>query len=342
MSTHIERIDTRTAPEATLRALHELYLVRDAELEPVGDPPVPFEQRMIDWQNLLESEAAPRFALWDGHEVAATSGAYMDLEQNLENAFGWVYVRPSQRGKDLGRLVGAPMLDEVQAAGRTRFSTELNQGRPEEKIARAAGMRAAYTEKRSRLSFQDLDWNLMELWVKRAEERASDYELIFIPGPMPEEHVDAFCELWQVMNTAPREDYEEDDEVLTPEVLRDWEVKSDARQLDPLLYLARHKPTGALAGFTEVTCHRLQPDLVWQGDTAVDPEHRNQGLGRWLKGAMALQLRESHPGVRRIDTYNAGSNAPMLSINVEMGFKPIMIETVWQGNLATIRQNLSV
>jgi hypothetical protein len=32
----------------------------------------------------------------------------------------------------------------------------------------------------------------------------------------------------------------------------------------------------------------------------------------------------------------------MLSINVEMGFKPIMIETVWQGDVATLRERLSV
>ena len=87
-------------------------------------------------------------------------------------------------------------------------------------------MKPAYTEKRSRLAFQDLDWDLMERWVKRAEERASEYELIFMPNPMPDEHVDAFCELWKVMNTAPREDYEEEDEVTTPELWRDIEAKA--------------------------------------------------------------------------------------------------------------------
>lgn len=342
MPTRIELIDTRTASEETLRALHELYLDRDAELEPVGDPAMPFEQRLIDWRHLLETEETPHFALWEGSEIIATSGAQMDLEQNLENAFGWVYVRPGHRGNNLGRAISAPMFDLVQSAGRTRFAVEMNQGRPEEKICELAGMKAAFTAKRSRLSFPDLDWSMMEMWVKRAEERASDYELLLIPSPMPEEHLESFCTLWQVMNTAPREDYEEDDEVLTPEVLRDMEAKEEARAKDFLLYVARHKPTGAFAGFTGVICHRLRPDFVWQGDTAVDPEHRNQGIGRWLKAAMALELRESHPEVLHIDTHNAGSNAPMLSINVEMGFKPVMIETVWQGDLAFIRKNLSV
>ncbi len=342
MPNRVEKIDTRTAAESTLVALHELYLARDAELEPEGDPPVPLKARLVDWRHPLDSEAVPRFGLWEGSQIIATSGAFMDLEQNLDNAFGWVYVHPDHRGRDLGRAVATPMLDEVEALGRTRFAFEINQGRPEEKIAEQAGMRPAFTERRSRLSFGDVDWALMESWVERARERASEYELLFIPSPMPEEHLEAFCELWQVMNTAPRDDYEEEDEVLTPEVLRDMEAKDEAKERTSLVYVARHEPSGEFAGFTMVTRHRLQPDLIWQGDTAVDPAHRNQGLGRWLKAAMALHLREHDPDVRRIDTYNAGSNAPMLSINVEMGFKPIMIETVWQGDVATLRERLSV
>jgi hypothetical protein len=32
----------------------------------------------------------------------------------------------------------------------------------------------------------------------------------------------------------------------------------------------------------------------------------------------------------------------MLSINIEMGFEPIMTDTVWQGDLATLRERLRV
>lgn len=342
MSTRIELIDTRTAPVDTLRALHELYLARDEELDPVGDPPVPIEQRLVDWQNILESEAIPRWALWKDSMIVATAGFFVELEQNLDNAFGWVYVHPEHRGHNYGRTIARPMFDAAEADGRVRFAFEMNEGQSEESIARVAGMKHAYTEKRSRLSFPDVDWPMMQLWVKRAEERASDYELLYLPSPIDDEHLEAFCELQFVMNTAPAEDFEEEDQVITPEIWRDIEVKEEARARDLLTYIARHQPTGAFAGFTTVFCHRLQTDLVWQGDTGVDPAHRNKGLGRWLKAMMALELRSEYPDVLRIDTYTARSNAPMLSINIEMGFKPIMIETVWQGDLAMLREKLSV
>jgi GNAT superfamily N-acetyltransferase len=341
MSTRIEYLDTRLAPEESLRALHELYLTRDAELQP-ADPPVPFAQRMADWRHLFETVPVPRWALWEGTEVVATSGMYYDLEQNLENAFGWVYVHPRRRGAGYGRAIAVPMFDAAEDNKRTRFAFILKDGRPEEALTRRAGMKPAYREQVSRLLFQEVDWDLMDSWVARAGERASDYELVFFPSPIDDRYLEAFCDLVFVMNTAPSEDFEEEDEVMTPENWRDLETKMGLRGIELLSYVARHQPTGDLAGYTTVGYHRLQPDLVDQLDTGVDPKHRNKGLGRWLKAAMALKLRDEYPQVQRIDTENAGSNQPMLSINIEMGFKPILIQNVWQGDLATLRENLSV
>ena len=111
-----------------------------------------------------------------------------------------------------------------------------------------------------------------------------------------------------VMNSAPREDYVEDeDEIMTPEIWRDLESKYGVRgEREILTYVARHKPSGKFAGFTTVAFKRLQPDLVEQWDTGVDPAHRNKGIGRWVKAAMAFELRDRYPTVRRIDTENAG------------------------------------
>ena len=83
---------------------------------------------------------------------------------------------------------------------------------------------------------------------------------------------------------------------MTPEIWRDLEAKYGVEAgREILTYVARHKPTGELAGYTNVAYRRLQPDLVEQWDTGVDPEHRNKGLGRWVKAAMALKLRETYP-----------------------------------------------
>lgn len=341
MSPQIEFVDTRVSPEQTLEALHELNVIWDDEVLP-GDPPVPLAQRVVDWRYLLDSEGSPRWVMWKGPDIIATSGMYVDLVQNLENAFGWVYVHPQHRGAGHGRAIAKPLFEAAEKDGRTRFACAVNHGAVEEALLSRAGLRSAYREKVSRLDFRTVDWSLMETWVDRARERAADYELLFMKSPVDDEHLEAFCRLMLVMNTAPREDYVEDEEVMTPEIWRDLETKMAARGREILTYVARHKPSGRFAGYTNVAYKHLQPDMIEQWDTGVDPAHRNLGLGRWVKAAMALELRKTYPDVRRIDTENAGSNAPMLSINIEMGFKPILVQNVWQGDTAGVREALSV
>ena len=70
--------------------------------------------------------------------------------------------------------------------------------------------------------------------------------------------------------------------------------------------------------------------ILNQGFTGVYPEYRSQGLGRWLKAEMMHKLLSERPEVKFIRTTNANSNAPMLKINAEMGFKPYMANIIWQ------------
>ena len=55
---------------------------------------------------------------------------------------------------------------------------------------------------------------------------------------------------------------------------------------------------------------------------------------------MIERIVAEYPAVTRIDTGNAASNESMLNINVAMGFKPVHIKQVWQGDLATARARL--
>ncbi len=47
------------------------------------------------------------------------------------------------------------------------------------------------------------------------------------------------------------------------------------------------------------------------------------------------------PEARYIRTENAGSNAPMLTINIKMGFRPAWENTIWQIPLADARRYVS-
>lgn len=339
MAIQIEQIETPSAPDALLRELARYYVVVEAEDMP-GDPPTPFAMRLADWRQNLDFYPVKRWALREDGQMSAVGVVAYDLEQNLENGTFRVHVHPEKRGRGYARAIAGPMFDELEAAGRHRVDTWVKKGEPAESLMARLGLKSVYVDKRSRLTIADLDHELMRSWVERSQERADDYELIYQTVPFPDEMIDKFCEMTLIMNTAPREDVEEEDEVLTPEMWRKLEATVIASQCQLHTVIAAHRPTGAYVGYTQIKTQDLQPDLAWNWDTGVDPGHRNRGLGRWLKASMIERIVSEYPDVERVDTFNAGSNEPMLNINEAMGFRPVHLSNVWQGPLATVREKL--
>jgi hypothetical protein len=63
-------------------------------------------------------------------------------------------------------------------------------------------------------------------------------------------------------------------------------------------------------------------------------------LGHWLKAEMMNKILMERPEVEFVRTGNANSNAPMLKINTEMGFKPYIANTIWQVDTAQVEKYL--
>jgi GNAT superfamily N-acetyltransferase len=62
---------------------------------------------------------------------------------------------------------------------------------------------------------------------------------------------------------------------------------------------------------------------VFQWDTLVLPTHRGHGLGLALKVTTMLEAADLLEGRRRIITYNAAGNEPMIRVNKTLGFRQI-------------------
>ena len=152
-------------------------------------------------------------------------------------------------------------------------------------------------------------------------------------GRYREEDLQPMAEMLEAMNFQPRDDLEIEDFHWTAEQVRQMDESLAAQGHERWTIYARDRETGETAGYTEVMWNPETPDLMEQGGTGVPPKFRNRGLGRWLKAAMIQRILSERPEVRRIQTGNADSNAPMLSINRELGFKPYVSSAMCQVEL---------
>ena len=263
--------------------------------------------------------------------------AVVDIRSGMGNDhMAWVpdlYVAPTDRRQGAGRA----LLDEVCAIARAAGRTLVIGGYPDGHeggiaFTTAVGAEHGHREAQSRLRLDDLDRALMERWVDAAQERATGYSLLAFDDVCPDDLLDAFVRLQHVMNTAPRPDAL-DEFVFTAQRRRAAEAERAAVGAHQWVLCVRHDDTGDLAGYTEISFGPHRPWLGEQGDTAVDPVHRNKGLGRWLKAVNALRVLAERPDVAVLETWNDGTNAPMLGINTEMGFRRV---AVWRDGELTL------
>lgn len=325
--------DPAAASEDEVRAVYDVARVCDQEAYP-DDPPYPYEEFVDDISFAPAYRVNRRwYAVEDGRVVGRSGLHFARTEENPNLAYFMVEVLPEHRRRHVALRLLEPVVADARAEGRTLLSYEALEGSPGIAFNGAVGGAQKRVWRESHLPTAGLDRRLLREWIDRARERAADYELIGWDGPTPEHLREQFVDVETVMNTAPREDFEEDDWRPTVEQLVDTEAQRVAQGTTWWTLAVVHRPTQVMAGFTALHFGRWRPWIGWQGDTGVDPQHRNLGLGRWLKAAMLERLLDERPEVTSVRTFNAGSNDAMLHINVALGFAPALHWTEWQVEL---------
>ncbi|HVV36355.1 MAG TPA: GNAT family N-acetyltransferase [Acidimicrobiales bacterium] len=339
---NIERWDPQTASDDELREVHAFGEPLALELDP-ETPPEPFEL----WRReVLQTSSFAEEKRWLARDTGGVivGGAFLSLDRSGNNAHRAnfdIEVAASQRRRGLGRALLAPVLDAAANDGRTTLTAGAPQGSVGEKFLAAVGTTHAFLDRRSRLRVAAVDEARLDGWIADAKSKAADYSLVFFDGPVPDEYLDAVMKVHEAMNDAPREGLDLEDEHDTREHFRDREARLFARGSRRIQLVARHDPTGELAGFTTISWHPLLPQMAWQWGTAVTREHRGHAIGRWIKAVNYRNLRELNPKAEFVDTWNAGSNQWMLAINDEMGFTPYIWYHAYQGSTESIRKAIA-
>jgi GNAT superfamily N-acetyltransferase len=194
------------------------------------------------------------------------------------------------------------------------------------------------TEVESRLKFSEVDWPMAERWAEEGARRNPQTRLEVFDGPMPEElWPDFLAQRTVMLNTMPLEGLELGEIHATPERLRHWYERAAETGEVPHEVFTR-EPDGVISGMTDTSWAPYRRNLIFQEFTGVLPAARGRGIGKWIKAAMLLHLRDLYPDAEWIATENAQSNDPMLSINKRLGFKPYRTSIEYQTTLDQLKR----
>ncbi len=306
------------------------------------DPPIELEYALEELRSVPPFIDLHVWAAWraDGREIVGRANAsILQTDENKHLMEFHIAVLPQMRCQGIAKRLLQLVAELARKEDRRLLQTHTDSVVPAgEAFMKRLGARMGLASHTNQLNPCDLDQSLIRAWQERAPE--ADFELGVWESPCSEEEINSMAELHEVMNTEPRDDLELEDWHWTAEQLAQWEAAMEQRKTEHWTIYARERKTGAFAGYTEVFWNSYQPETLQQGDTGVFPRHRNRGLGRWLKAAMIEKVLHDRPQVKRIRTGNADSNAAMLKINYELGFRPYKSWKTWQVELDSVLEYL--
>ena len=336
-----EAFEPKEMAPARLReaALFQQALQHEKVAEDPLTPPEALEARMLadspgQWHALFGARDA------SGATVGYSLVAWQKNDPGNQH-LRWceVAVAPAHRRRGLGRALLRRAVEAVAGQGDDLvFMGQVTDRIPaSESFARAIGATPGLEMKTNQLDLASVDRAKVNEWASSRIAPAA-YRLERVDGPVPATLLLPYIESSSGMNDAPRGDLKMEDWELNEEQIRDRESWQAQAGIERWLIVAVHDASGAGAGFTEVTYDPRVSHLIWQQGTAVIDAHRGHGLGLWMKAVMLKRILDQRKQARFIRTGNANTNAQMLAINTQLGFRPAWSSALWQVTLADVRK----
>jgi GNAT superfamily N-acetyltransferase len=318
-------VDTKSASREFWTRYHAYRRLRHAEAHP-GDPVKPDELAELELQHEDPFEIKYRYEISrDGQmlsEFFAATAKPGTPGYESNKPFMWVAasVHPKHRRHGIGRSWIPLMVDLMNRHGCTTLTlaTHEESGHQFLKWMGAEGKSAGAE---NRLQLAEVDWDMLLRWVRDGAAQSPRTRLEIYDGHLPKEMWEEYCPQFEaLLNTMPWDQLDHGDIVVTPAHLADWYARLDLQGGSDYTMLTR-EPDGTISGVTDMNYVPYKAQYIEQGFTGVRADARGRGLGKWLKAAMLLHVREIYPDLKTVITGNASSNGPMLAINKKMGFK---------------------
>lgn len=271
------------------------------------------------------------WAAYDGERLVGTAWLAVPLLDNLDGATIDVHVHPDLRRRGTGTLLLQQAESLARAAGRTLIDAEVQfahgdpadgAGTPGREFLAAHGYAFGIANVQ-RSAPLPMPGEVLDALAAEAAPHHAAYRLESWAGPVPDELVEGWLAVASVLGTeAPTGDMEREPETVDVAAHRDDEALV-AAQGRTCWRTAALTADGEVVAYTEIVVPDHDPRFVYQWGTLVRTDHRGHRLGVAVKVANHRALQEGADlGSRRVVTWNAEDNAPMIAINELMGFVP--------------------
>lgn len=322
---HIERIDPM---DLDLDTAEEMAAIDRAAIEAAGSlvpgPIGPTKLKSLQ----LNANGRPVAGLWiarEGDAMVGHANTHLPIEDNTDSVYIGGTVHPEARRQGIGRALMDTAVDFARGKGRERFYTNVLRGGPGPEAVRAMGFscEGLGVNVVRRVDVHDAPPGLWDRLHDEASAHASDYELMHLVGPTPDDMLHDMVTLHAAINDAPASDPDDEEDHWDADRVRAYDNAMAGRRQTVYRVMARHRHTGTWAGLSMLCVDEFLPTIAFQEDTSVVRAHRGHRLGLLMKADMLRWISQERPEVSATDTWNSTTNHHMIAVNERLGARVI-------------------
>ncbi|MFQ5919178.1 MAG: GNAT family N-acetyltransferase [Thermoplasmata archaeon] len=348
MQLDIVPFDPESASREEWARYHAYRRLRHQETDP-DDPMIDDASLEALWKRPNPMFETLRFAVLDPGKPEAQIGHIEfsvfredgpSYEGNEHVAQVEIALLAPHRRSGLGKELLIKVSELASAHGKSRLigSSDEEDGKA---FARALGAEIALEGLENRLDLTGINWEMVETWADEGPDRSPTSEIHWYTNHIEDALLEDYCEFYtEVFNQQPFGQLDVKDLVFDPESFRDREARV-ADVGGSWITALTTEEEGRISGMTEMFYLPDRETMIGQGLTGVKEIYRGRGLGKWLKAAMLLKVRDQLPQVTVVQTGNATENEAMLSINRRLGFEKYKEGENFQMTLEALQKYLA-
>jgi GNAT superfamily N-acetyltransferase len=291
-----------------------------------------FQEFLGAFRSEDSGERQQLFAAYDGDRIVSAAVLWTFLLDNTDKAWFHLDVDVPDRRQGIGRR----MLDRLEQVARddgrrlimadAKIPFAERETHGYRKFAEACGYELSNYEVVRHLALPVPDERIQG-WIDDAAPHHDGYTIETFVHDVPADLVESLCVLLgQLAVDAPTGAVDFEEEVMTPQRF--------AEMLDTVKAMNRARyETVALTPDRQVVAQSTlavplgESTTVYQWGTFVHREHRGHKLGLATKAVNLRAAQQFRDDLALVTTQNAETNGYMVSINEQMGFRPVEVST---------------